>query len=216
MIVFVPAHDQPTEANRAVAERIVGPTDIALLADDASRDALIKSLAQDDGPLFVMSHGNKKSVLGQSRVPAFTGHDCSCLNGRPVFAYACWTAVDLGLEARERGSIWWGYIAEAIPPDERPTFTDLFAQIFGVIKAGFWLRKTPEECHLLLAQIESMCQAAARHVAWLYKQDASLKVTEVYLALRWLWSRLSVSIPGEMVLYQLPAPTLFWNDIELL
>ena len=57
MIVFVPGYDPETTANLVVAEQIRPASCHALLAQGATREALLAALATIDAPVFAMSPG---------------------------------------------------------------------------------------------------------------------------------------------------------------
>ncbi len=204
MILFVPAYDEPTRSNLAIAERLTGaPNDLRLFAEDATESNLRRSLSRlDDGataPLFAMSHGTKQALRAQGGDAALSEDDLSSLGllaPRPVFAFACHTATVLGRAAASQGVIWWGYTGAIQSPVAEEPFRDLFVPIFDLLCVAFSCAATYEERRELLEQLHRRCRSAERAVDDALEADPAVDPSEALLCLLHLWDRLRIWVPG--------------------
>ncbi|HSG39396.1 MAG TPA: hypothetical protein VLE27_07135, partial [Thermoanaerobaculia bacterium] len=126
MIVFVPCHDAATEANLAVAEKILTEDSRPLFKDRATPAELLAALDREEVPLFAMAHGRPNALLAQDWKTGLSEDNVSVLGGRSVFAYACHTAGTLGREAARRGAVWWGYMGAIQSPDSSAVLLPVF------------------------------------------------------------------------------------------
>jgi hypothetical protein len=146
VIVFVPCHDPATEANLAVAEKILNEDCRPFFKDRATRAELLSALGHEDSSLFAMAHGRQNALLAQNGETGLSEEDVSVLGRRSVYAYACHTAGTLGQEAARKGSIWWGYVGSVQSPDSSAVLLPVFVGIFSRILKAFSHARSIEDC----------------------------------------------------------------------
>jgi hypothetical protein len=197
VIVFVPAYDEPTTANHAVARDL--PSEDAhrwLLDVRATRENLLNVLGGQPDPLFAMAHGRPHCLLGQGGDHALLARDAPLLERRPVFAFACHTAAQLGRDMARQGVIWWGYIIEVSAPDDRELLRPLFVGIFAYIRSAFADAGSPGERLDVLMRTKERCDHAAETVDALADSDPALDVMDALRSLRDIWQLLRIWSPG--------------------
>lgn len=192
MIVFVPAYDEATRANHAVALKLPQREGRRLFAAEATRELLLETLARHGGPLFAMAHGKPRWLVAQGGSSALVGEDAAVLKQRPVFAFACHTAAHLGSELAREGITWWGYIEVVTAPDHRERFLPLFVRIFGYIQGAFASADSPSARLEVLHRIKELCEWAALQVDEAAESDPRLDVMEALQCLRDTWQLLRV------------------------
>ncbi len=180
VIVFVPAYDEPTRANLAVARDLPRPADDgagdrwprgadrSLLDAHATRANLLNMLGGDPDPLFAMAHGRPDCLLAQDHAEALLAGDAPALARRPVFAFACHTAAQLGRDMARQGVTWWGYVFEVSAPDERDLLRPLFVDVFAYLQGAFAGAGSPAARLHVLARTKDLCDhpAGARGTCW--------------------------------------------------
>jgi hypothetical protein len=198
LIVFAPRYDPATEGNLAVALRILPEGCRALLSEEATRAGLLESLTAAGAPLLCMSHGRPDQLLGQHGETALSGMDAPVLGQRPVFAFACHTASELGEIASREGTFWWGYTGRVTAPDSTEAVLPLFVEIFAYIRDAFPGADSAASCGDVLTRISELCHEAEVRVDDLLDTGTTLDVGSIYLCLLQLWQRLRVWLPGGM------------------
>ena len=208
MIVFVPAYDEPTRANQAVARDLPRGLDIdvgdgwlkdtyrLLLGAHATRANLLNVLEARPEPLFAMAHGRPHCLLGQGHDQALLAQDAPILEQRPVFAFACHTAAQLGRAMAGQGVTWWGYIIEVSAPDDRELLRPLFVSIFAYIRSAFVDAGSPAGRLDVLMRTKALCDHAAETVDTLADDDPALDVMDALRSLRDIWQLLRIWSPG--------------------
>lgn len=212
MIVFVPGYDPETEANLAVAEQIRPEGCHALLARDATREALLAALTAIDAPVFAMSHGRRDAILAQGGGAALLREDAALLGLRTVFAFACHTAADLGQAAAQAGATWWGYTGAVHAPDPSPRLLPLFVGIFRYIRDVFPQARSRRQRAAVLLRIAELCHQAEHRLDELLETDPGLDAGPAYFCLLHIWQRLRTWGPGEpapLSHQDAPEPVLF-------
>jgi len=129
MIVFVPAYDEATAANLAIATALMTDDCRALVDERARREFLLPALAAPGVPLFAMTHGRPQLLRGQGGAPALVIADAASLAPRAVFAFACHTATEMGRVFAENGTDWWGYTGAISSPTTDPEILPLFLSV---------------------------------------------------------------------------------------
>lgn len=191
MIVFVPAYDEATRANHAVASELPGGT-CSLLGTGATREALLGALEQHAVSVFAMAHGKPERLRGHDGAAAIEATDAPALAGRCVFAFACHTSASLGRDLASHGVTWWGYIKEVTAPDPRDVFRRLFVDIFSWIFHAFDGAGSHEERRAALVHLQRMCDEAAHVVDQAAEADPLLDVMETVQSLRDIWQLLHI------------------------
>ncbi len=215
MIVFVPAYDDATRANLAVAQDLQANKDGAhlnarpgddvptasahqgcrLFENDAMRAALLAALNAHSDPLFAMSHGKPDHLRAQHGAVALSISDATILGNRTVFAFACHTSASLGRELAQGGVTWWGYIKEVTAPAQQEPFRSLFVGIFSYIYDSFFAATSSDARLDVIQCIKQLCDAASAKVDEFAEADGSLDVFEAYQSLRDIWQLLRVWSP---------------------
>jgi hypothetical protein len=211
LIFFIPCYDSATEGNLAVAVQILPDACHALLSDRATRAGLLESLASTGVPLFCMSHGRPDRLLAQGGETALSGVDAPALGLRPVFAFACHTASELGEVTAKKGAFWWGYTGRVTAPDSTEMVLPLFVEIFAYIRDAFPGADSAASCRDVLTRIAELCHEAEARVDDLLGTGDTLDVGSIYLCLLQLWQRLRVWVPGgrePLIHPQAPPPNL--------
>jgi hypothetical protein len=191
MILFVPAYDPATEANLAIAVRLDG-SHLAMLSEGATRQALLHALKRAGEPLFAMAHGRSDRLLAQEGGTALSKTDAAALGSRPVFAFACYTAADLGRAAAGAGATWWGYTGAITSPDVAGEVLPLLAEIFVYLFGAFAGAGSAAARRAVLIQIKERCHAAESRIDVLLETDPDLDAGTAYLCLLHLWDRLRI------------------------
>jgi hypothetical protein len=191
VIVFVPAYDGATNANRAVAQDLPAAAH-RLLGADATREALLDALAAHEGPLFAMAHGSNDRLRAHAHRTALEAADAPVLGCRAAFAFACHTSAWLGREFAREGVTWWGYIKEVTAPDHREPFRSLFVAIFSWVYQTFATTVSIEDRRDALVYLKQMCDEAAISVDEAAEADPLLDVMETVQSLRDIWQLLHV------------------------
>ena len=193
-LVFVPAYDEPTRSNLAIAREVVGAADMVLFGDHATPQGLHQHLASyPELPLFAMSHGWHDRLFAQGGAVALDCDDAVLLTGRRCFVFACHTAARLGGAVRDEGGIWWGYAGAIQSPPDHPALLPLFAALFRFIKQGFAAAVSREERMEFLEELCARCQAAAGQLQDLLDRGEILPDAEAMAAMHCLlhiWNRL--------------------------
>lgn len=216
MIFFVPGYDEATRANLAVARLFPDSGGLTLLADGATREALLGALNDGQHPLFTMTHGKPGHIHGQDGdvVLSVDSEELSLLRARAVYAFACHTATRLGAVAARAGAVWWGYTGAIQCPDDAQGLLslDLFVQVFDYIRRSFPEARTAEERARVLRCIADLCEQAQSVVDERALAEPDLDVTAAYYCLLHIWDRLRIWAPDEDAPQQHPRaqpPSLF-------
>ena len=162
-------------------------------------------------PLLCMSHGRPDQLLGQHGETALSSMDVPLLGPRPVFAFACHTAGELGEIASREGAYWWGYTGRVTAPDSTEAIIPLFVEIFAYIRDAFPGADSAASCQDVLIRIAELCHEAEARVDDLLGTGDTLDVGSIYLCLLQLWQRLRVWVPGgkePLIHPKAPPPTL--------
>lgn len=207
MILFVPAYDEPTRSNLAVAKRLPEQQgEVRLLGDDASarllRSAIVATAGDAQRPLYVMSHGTRDAIRAQgggAALEAADGLHLLLLARRAVFAFACHTATVLGRVAATHGVVWWGYTGAIQSPVSEEPLAGLFAEIFRFLRDSFAGAASREARSQALEELRRRCREAERAVDEAFEADPSLDPSEALLCLLHLWDRLRIWLPGHDV-----------------
>jgi hypothetical protein len=211
MILFVPGYDPATEANLAIAARLLGQRRV-LLRENATREALLRVLESSGEPLFAMSHGRSDKLLAQGGGTALAEVDAPALGSRTVFAFACHTATDLGRSAAQAGATWWGYTGTITAPDASAELQPLLGEIFIYLSAAFATAVSTEARRSVLIQLGEQCHVAESRIDDLLETDPDLDAGTAYLCLLHLWDRLRIWEAGAEAPLQHPEarpPLLF-------
>ncbi|MCY1047650.1 hypothetical protein OV208_40505 [Corallococcus sp. bb12-1] len=214
MIIFVPAYDDATSANLAVAQDlqvtksiaclnthtgnatpVIPPQDHCLLANNAIRSALVTALNKYPDPLFAMSHGKPDYLSAQHGKIALNKSDTAALGNRTVFAFACHTSASLGRDLAQSGITWWGYIKEITAPDQQFPIRPLFVKIFCYIYDSFSTATSSSARLAIIQNIKQLCDSAETEIDELAAADKSLDVLEAHQSLRDIWLVLRVWAP---------------------
>jgi hypothetical protein len=197
VIVFVPGYDPATNANLAVARELVFAEDIALLAEQATRENLLAALrTRAADALFSMSHGRPDHVCAQGGEAALSGRDAEATGRRAVYAFACHTASRLGSDMSQSGATWWGYTGAIQCPEDAVAFRLLFVGLFRFIREAFVAASTTVERRALLEEIARRCEEAQGIVDEHAIRDPDIDVWTAYHCLLHVWDRLRVWSPG--------------------
>lgn len=211
MIFFVPGYDPATEANLALAVRILPEASRALLGESATRERLLTALAEEESALFTLSHGQAAAILEQGGTPALTPDDTNVIGRRPVFAYACHTTAILGRIAARNGATWWGYVGSVTAPDVPEILLPIIGRVFIRIRDAFATAESAGERRQLLLDIAEACHQAEVLIGELQEADPELDTLNAYYCLLHLWQRLRLWESGAAEPIQhpeAPPPTL--------
>lgn len=194
MIVFVPAYDEPTRANAAVAQYITPSHADMLLAEGASATALHERLASAPvTPLLALAHGRPDALLGQHGSVALGESHVTLVAARQVFAFACHTAEILAPAGARAGAYWWGYEGYIASPDDKIELLPVFAGVFAFIRDEFPRARERAACERVLHRLADLCAEACERVDAILGPEADL---HAYLCLMHVWQRLTVHSPG--------------------
>jgi hypothetical protein len=197
VIIFVPGYDPATNANLAVARELVSAQDIALLAEEATRENLLVALrTRTADALFSMSHGRPDHVCAQGGEVALTVRDAVATSPRSMYVFACHTASRLGSGMSQSGTTWWGYTGAIQCPEDAVSFRPLFVELFRFIRESFVAASTQVERRAVLEEIARRCEEAQGIVDEHAIRDPDVDVWTAYHCLLHLWDRLRVWCPG--------------------
>ncbi len=195
MIIFATHHDENTAESIKLAESIIEAEDIVLLKEKAIRASLLLLLeTYKQENLMVFSHGKPNYCLGNDEIPAITTNDIALLAHRNVFAYACWTAVELGkLTSDQSNCLYAGYNNVVITgggeiPNE-------MQKIFLFIKNTFCHSQKEQDIALFLEQLHDLCKDTEQKYLALYPKSLSFISTSTVL--RDIWAKLEVLVAGK-------------------
>lgn len=195
----MPRYDAATEANFAVAERLLSGSGLALLAANATRENLLDALEALEAPLFAMTHGRPDQLLAQGGGRALDLQDVPLLAGRTTFAYACHTAQELGEAVAAVHGHWWGYTGSIGAPDLSSELLPLFIRIFSSLREAFPSAQSAREKSEVLSRIADLCREAEERVTDLWMDNADLDIGSALFCLMHIWQRLRVWGPGASV-----------------
>jgi hypothetical protein len=216
VIVFVPGYDPATKANLAVARDLISAEDLALLAEQATRENLLAALhSRAADALFSMSHGRPDHVCAQGGEAALTVRDAGATGRRSVYAFACHTASRLGSDMSQRGATWWGYTGSIQCPEDAVSFRSLFVELFRFIQEAFVAASTEVERRAVLEELARRCEEAQSVVDEHAIRDPDLDVWTAYHCLLHVWDRLRVWSPGASLPeahVRAKPPSLFFAD----
>jgi hypothetical protein len=204
VILFVPAYDEPTGANLAVAERLPERSDeVRLFGGDATRSKLLAAILPAAGnlrySLFAMSHGSRYEVREQGGGTALCEGDwrqLELLVFRHGFAFACHTATALGRVAAEHGVTWWGYTGTIQSPSREEPFVGLFVSIFDFLREAFAEATSRDARARVVDELRRRCNDASLAVDAAFEADDSVDPSEALLCLLHVWDRLRIWVPG--------------------
>jgi hypothetical protein len=195
VIFFVPAYDECTRANFALAPLITTHSCIKIFDVNATEEALIQQLTQTTSPLFAMSHGDVDKLKAQNGQIALSDQNIHHLGKRSVYAYACNTSVKLGKSAAKIGSTWWGYSCPISCVSNSPFVQLLFANIFAFIRDNFHQTVTSQQRQAVLDELKNQCEHARAQLLDYYVNPSELKF-EDFLALQQILDRLRIWASG--------------------
>ena len=208
MIIFATYHDESTAESIKIAKSIVEPEDIPLLETEAIKPRLLSVLnAHKQRQLMIFSHGKPNYCLGNDHIPALTTDDIALLDHRKVFAYACWTAVELGKMASEKENcLYAGYNNIVITggseiPIEMQT-------IFQFIKQHFHKPQSKEEVSFFLKKLSSLCNQTEQNYLERYPQN--LDYIGISTTLRNIWAKLEIWLTHEKFTHPDAIEPLLW------
>jgi hypothetical protein len=134
LLNVAPKFDTPTEVsfewNKDFVEKCSThnpPSVITSLLESKAEPIGFKNQLKDHNVLVVFDHGTESAILGQNKSKLLTIKEAGLLKDKKVFAMACLTAKELGVEAYHRGcKEYWGAI-------EPLGFTLEDAHLFGEV-----------------------------------------------------------------------------------
>lgn len=193
ILFFVSAHDGPTKSNLVVANKIASAEDVKLFAQNATRANLHASLV---GPtqhqaVFAMAHGSKPAVYDNQGEAAIHSGDASSFLGSTVFAWACYTGVQLGNSMAQGGVTWWGYDSAITAPDDRPEYLEIYCALFRQVKDTFATGTDKASVDAVLEGIRIACIRAVKELDALGAPDDP-DAMSLYSCCNQTWERLSV------------------------
>jgi len=191
MILFVPGYDPATEANLAIAVRLV-ESHLAILREGATREALLRALDRPGDPLFAMAHGRSGRLLAQGGKTALSHTDMAAFADRSIFAFACHTAAELGRAAAQAGGAWWGYTGAITSPDVSEKLLPLLTEVFAYLLGIFAISGSTAARRAVLIQLKERCQSVESRIDDLLESDPDLDAGTAYLCLLHLWDRLRI------------------------
>ncbi|MEE5067561.1 hypothetical protein V2J97_26340 [Pseudomonas alliivorans] len=194
-IFFVTHSDRQTEANLAVAKKIVAHTDIELFGCDALRDRLHDQLLGEKRAIFSMSHGSRLAIIDSDGVEAVVENDWRALTGFKVYAWACSTARLLGGVMAQKDIHWWGYDATITAPDDRQEYLDIFAEVMSIAKNNFEHGIDHSSVQIVLDLIKDACHVAEKKLDSLCVAEDEDPMA-LYCCCYQIWSRLCIWLPG--------------------
>jgi len=215
MICFVPAYDLSTQANLTIAKLIITSNCVTLFEKKATKQELILALCKADVPLFAMSHGVPDALKAQNGEVALSKNDVHLLGERQIYAFACHTAAELGKDAANKGSIWWGYSDTISCAIDLPALSSVFTDIFTFIRDNFETATSPEDRQTMLEELKKKCEAAQDEVDRIDSEIEIPEIMEVYRTLRHIWDRLRIWIPNAQQPEHHPqasSPSLPWGN----
>ncbi len=213
MIIFVPAYDDVTRGNLAVASAmLVDDEDERLFENHATVQLLDRLRSCPGRPLFAMSHGCPDYLCGQGGIPVLNLDVIvePALGARIMFVYACHTATELGRVAARNGAIWLGYTGEISAPPSTPATLSLFASLFDFVRATFPRLRDVGLRQALFHELERRCDEAAAQLDELAERGVLVEM-DAHLCLLHLWQRLRIWVDGELPEQhpRSPPPSLF-------
>ena len=201
MIIFATCYDANTEGGFVVAQLIPAralPEGTERLLGEAATGETLKERLQSSPamPLLAFSHGKTTHLCGHNGIPAIEPADGVAVGPRPVFAYACWTADDLGQQIAGYGAIWWGFTGEmaALPSD--PRTARVLATLFSHIIQDISRANTTSRVHQYLLRVRTLCEVARRELISLHLTGHRVDPYGYY-AIEHILQRLRVWLPSE-------------------
>lgn len=192
MIVFITAHDEPTNDNLLVAGHLGAHAIIGLLGPDAIRANVLDALqAHPYSPFMAFSHGQPESIRGNDDQPALMIADTHLLGNRESFAFACHTAHVLGPNVSAQGGTWFGYTGpvNCLPAD--PDGIHHFSDIADFVAQRFPGCNSANDARAFVKDISDLTEQ---------KHDAIVAsgtyTFEMLHALRDISRRLRIWLPG--------------------
>jgi hypothetical protein len=214
LIIFVPAYDISNRANLKIAAELIKSCNcVAIFEDEATQCRLLTELKKSNTPLLVMSHGIPEALKAQDGQIALSTNDVNLLNGRTVYAYACHTAKQLGKNAAQQGSIWWGYSDAISCAIDSPELISIFTGIFVFIRDNFHTATSQHDRQRFLEELKNLCETAEEQVDMIDADTEITEIMEVYRTFRHLWDLLRIWVPGADRPEQHPhstSPSLPW------
>lgn len=214
MIIFVPAYDDSTSGNLAVAMAMRPPAGAeSLLADHATHVLLGLLSKHPRRPLFAMSHGGPRHLCGQGGAPVLDAETVADrkLCDRVMYIFACHTATELGRIAANHGATWAGYTGWISAPPVTQTSLEVLASVFDFVCASIpHMRDTGFRQRFLL-DLEARCEQAAAALDELAAAGVGVEL-DAYLCLLHVWQRLRIWSEGDQEPARhpdAPPPSLF-------
>jgi hypothetical protein len=212
-LLFVTAYDPPTDANLNMAMRFSKHHDHRLLGKAATRQNLLVAIATlHPQAIFMMSHGRLHEIKDNNEISALHSGDGSILNGRTVFAWACWTGAQLGYDLSQAGANWWGYDCKITAPDDRKKYARIQANFFKLCKQLYATAKTKQDVLAILDRLELECK---KSLASLDQAGAGHDVDafSIYSTCNQFWERLLVWQAGTVGHIRHPSAPSVYIDI---
>lgn len=198
MIVFVPAYDDSTRANLAIAQSIVDDDCLLLFQEKATANILqfvLRNLEDMAMPLFVMAHGTGDFFLDNDDLPALSLHQTHLLSGKSAYVFACFTANHFGKIVASENAIYWGYTGAIQSPDSQPETVVLFKTIFQFILQHFSTSKTLVEIQAIFQLLRNRCDEAKGVLFDLSEQNPDFDLLEASICINHIYERLRVRHP---------------------
>lgn len=220
MILFVPAYDEATRPNLAVAKLLTGSMHQVFEAN-ATRAALWQILDYSQNmPLIAMSHGQRRFLRAQHGVAphAIAAGDEFVLGTRHVFAWACLTSADLGIAAAKQGTTWFGFPVRIAAPPEHPRLQMMLARVLQIAVCGIGSVHDELTCRALLDQLVEYADAALMEIEVLREskvlQDSDFD-SVVQQCFEQFQLRLEAWLPGSnSPIRPTLAPTKRYDDLD--
>jgi hypothetical protein len=195
MIVFIPAYDEATCANFALAQSLSDDSCHLLFREHALAENLKSALQNKLAPLFAMSHGAEEYFCDQNQCPALTPNEVHLLGGRQVFVFACYTANTLGKIAARKSTIYWGYTGAIQALDPHPLVANRFHQIFTAILENFPCLISASDIGSFLIMLKNLCEQVNHNLDDLCESNSDFDILEAFICSNHIWSRLRIHHP---------------------
>lgn len=198
MIVFIPSHDDATNANHTVVSRILPILNTnCLLSVDAIKANLDQQISvKVYRNYFIMTHGNSDKFYDNNSFPAIETSDSTKFSNEKLFVFACYTANGLGRLISSNNNYYWGYTGPLSSLVDAPQSIVIFSGILSFIISSVFEANTEDEIRAFISNLKNLCDSGCTQIDQIKEDDENYNVFEAYNSLNHIWQRLRVYTPN--------------------
>lgn len=211
MISFITSYDGATSDNYNLYRTFNISYTSELVTEKAIKCNLDSEIITNPRNVFVMSHGDHSILYDNNRQSAFTESTLQSLSDFNVFAYACNTANQLGVDAARNGVNWCGFKEPINSPCTDEVLAPIYAELFEFIASEFVSVRCMETAEQYLDMLKNLCDLKASDLDACTNDEYETPIA-AYQSVKQLWEKQKIWLSNQnnFVIHKNAPSELLW------